>query len=84
MKLLYKNFDPFLNLGDLGVEREEESIFTFTCVSFRGTSLIRNNPPVGPYSSPMVILGGWVFLVSEVPLYVSSTWSAAQDASTRQ
>ena len=31
-------------------------------------------PPVGSYSSPvpwgsMVILGGWVFFMSEVPLY---------------
>jgi len=29
----------------------------------------KNPPPVGPYSSPMVILGGWVFLVNEVLLY---------------
>jgi len=33
-----------------------------------GTSLIRTPPPVGRYSSPMVILGGWVFLMGEVPL----------------
>ena len=40
----------------------------------RGSSLIRNTPPVGPYGSPMtwgpmVILGGWVLFMSEVPLY---------------
>ena len=44
-------------------------------MSFRGTSLIRNTPPVGPYGSPvptvygpMVILGGRLFLLSEIPL----------------
>ena len=40
---------------------------------YRGSSLMRNTPPVGPYSSPMprdlVILGGWVFLMIEVPLH---------------
>ena len=35
----------------------------------RGTSLTRNIPPVGPYRSPMMVLEGWVFLMSEVPLY---------------
>ena len=35
---------------------------------YRVTSLIRNIPPVGPFSSRM-ILGWWVFLMSEVPLY---------------
>ena len=40
-------------------------------VWYRGASLIRTPPPVGPCSGPMhmVILGGWVFLMSEVPLY---------------
>ena len=36
--------------------------------------LQENAPPGGPYSSPMprdlVILWGWVFLMSEVPLYI--------------
>ena len=43
---------------------------------YRGTSLIRNSPPVGPYTvqkpcaqGPMVIRGGWVLLMSEAPLY---------------
>ena len=41
---------------------------------YRGTSLIRNTPLLGPYSrtiqGPMVVLGGrGVFLMSEVPLY---------------
>ena len=40
---------------------------------YRGTSLIRPPPPgrtlQWPYAwGPMVILGGWVFLMSEVPL----------------
>ena len=39
--------------------------------TYRGTSLIRPPPPVGPYSSPMPRdLGGWVFLMSEVPCRV--------------
>ena len=45
---------------------------------YRGTSLIRNSPPLGPYrgpySRPMPRAlwwseGGWRFLMSEVPLY---------------
>ena len=40
-------------------------------------------PPVGPYSSPMprhmVILGGWRFLMSEVPLY----WNKAREPASR-
>ena len=41
---------------------------------YRGTSLIRNRPPVGPYSSPMPRTlrgsqGGGCFLMSEVPMY---------------
>jgi hypothetical protein len=36
---------------------------------YRGTSLIRNRTPLGPYSRPMVVLGGGgLFLMSEVPL----------------
>jgi len=39
---------------------------------YRGTSLIRNNPHVGPYSRPMpralVVLGGGRFLMIEVSL----------------
>ena len=40
---------------------------------YRGTSLIRNRHPVGPYSRTMPRLlwwswGGWRFLMSEVPL----------------
>ena len=40
---------------------------------YRGTSLMRNNRPAGPYSSPMPRTyggseEGWVFLMSEVPL----------------
>ena len=39
---------------------------------YRGTSLIRNNPPAGPYSWPMhmVVIGGGRFLMNEVPLYL--------------
>jgi len=40
---------------------------------YGGTSLIRNSLPLGPYSRPMpipmVVLGGTLFLVSEVPPY---------------
>ena len=40
---------------------------------YRGSSLIRKRLPIGPYRipmpGPMVVRGGWVFLMSEVPLY---------------
>jgi len=36
---------------------------------YRGTSLISNPHSVRPYSSLMLILGGWVFLMSEIPLH---------------
>ena len=41
--------------------------------TYRGTSLIRNQPPIGPYSRsmPMALwrsLGGGLILVREVPL----------------
>jgi hypothetical protein len=40
---------------------------------YRGTSLIRNRSPLGPYSRTIprviVVLGGGQFLMSEVPLY---------------
>jgi len=47
---------------------------TLITQSYRGTSLIRNNPPVGPYCSPppkglWLYEGGGLFLMSEVPLY---------------
>ena len=36
----------------------------------RVTSLPRKYTPLGPYRRPMSrFLGGWVFLMSEVPLY---------------
>ncbi|KAJ1491230.1 hypothetical protein T484DRAFT_3222922 [Baffinella frigidus] len=40
-------------------------------VPYRGTSLIRNRPPLGPYSRPTPralwwSLGGWAFLMSEL------------------
>ena len=39
--------------------------------TFRVTSLTTTPPRVGPYASgPMVIPRGWVFLMSEVPLYL--------------
>jgi len=41
--------------------------------AYRGTSIIRNSLPLGPYGRPMprpmVILGGGGGLMSEVPLY---------------
>ena len=39
---------------------------------YRGTSLIRNRTHLGPYSHAQgrtTFLGGWRFLMSEVPLY---------------
>ena len=41
---------------------------------YRGTSIIRNNAPLGPYSRNMPRAlrrpqGGGLFLMSEVPLY---------------
>ena len=36
---------------------------------YRGTSLMRNRTPLGPYTRAMPrFLGGWAFLMSEVPL----------------
>jgi len=36
---------------------------------YRGTSLIRNKPPPGPYKRPMVVFGGrGRFLMREAPL----------------
>ena len=45
----------------------------------RGTTLIRNSPTLGPYSrtTPRAFCwsyGGWVFLMSEVPLYLEGGW----------
>ena len=34
-----------------------------------GAAYKKRPPPVGPYSSPMVVLRGSCFLMSEVPLY---------------
>ena len=44
----------------------------------RGTSLMRKHFPLGPYSRPMPgalcwFTGGWVFLMSEVPLFMHTT-----------
>jgi len=43
-------------------------------IKYRGTSLMRNCPPLGPYSRTMPRAlrwswGGWLFPMSEVPLY---------------
>jgi hypothetical protein len=52
--------------------------------AYRGTSLRRNNPPIGPYNRPMPMAlrgsyGGGRFLMSGVPLYgperVRDSWS---------
>ena len=47
---------------------------------YRGTSLRRNKPPVGPYSRPTPRVlwwswGGALFLMSESPLYTPATRS---------
>ena len=47
----------------------------------RGTSLMRNSFPLGPYSRPMPgalcwFTGGWVFLMSEVPLFMHTACRA--------
>jgi len=44
---------------------------------YRGTSLIRNSPPLGPYRRPKPMVpgashGGWRFLMGEVPLYATT------------
>ena len=51
---------------------------------YRGTSLIRSNPPVGPSSSPMPrdlrgSYGGGHFLMGEVPLYRFRNLSGGPD-----
>ena len=48
-------------------------------VIYRRISLTRNCPPVGPYSGNMLRAlwwseGGWVFHMSEVPLYSSAAF----------
>ena len=48
--------------------------------SYRGTSLIRNSAPLGPYSrtmsrAPLEAPGEGMFLTSEVPLYGGSVWA---------
>jgi len=48
---------------------------------YRGASVIRKRPPLGPYSRPMPralwwSLGVWRFLMSEVPLYSSTQRNA--------
>ena len=57
--------------SSLALRQRETLVFSI----YRPTGVPRSYetpPPVGPYSSPMpgpmVILGGWVFLMSEVPL----------------
>ena len=64
---------------DLRIQREVEHL------CYRGTSFIRNNPPVEPYSRPLfktpkVVLGGLKFLMSEVPLYQGSCFSVQGSA----
>ena len=44
------------------------TVYDVGCRVYRGTSLIRNSLPLGPYGRPLVVLGGGCFLVSEVPL----------------
>ena len=49
---------------------------------YRSTSLITDNPPLGPYSRtvPRVLWwssGGWLFLMSEVPLYLDDLTARA-------
>jgi len=46
----------------------------FRAKKYKGTSLIRNSAPLGPYSGTMPRAlwwswGGWLLLISEVPLY---------------
>ena len=53
--------------------------------AYRGTSLIRNSPPLGPYSMPVPRAlwwsqGGMLFLMSEVPLWGAHTESVSQEA----
>ena len=45
---------------------------------YRGTSLIRKRPLLGPYgrTMPVVVLGGGRFLMSEVPLHIGASHPA--------
>ena len=50
--------------------------------SYRGTSIVRNSAPLGPYSKNMPRPlwrpeGGGVFLMSEVALYSQREWDVA-------
>ena len=50
------SFSPSLSLS---LARSLSANHSFPVRKYRGTSLIRNHPPVGPYSSPMPrVLGG--------------------------
>ena len=58
-----------------GAGRASNSVCCFF-IPYRGTSLMRNTPPAGLYSSPMPSdlrwsQGGGLFLMSEVPLHHS-------------
>ena len=67
---------------DRNRKREREPLPARPChlgreAAYRGISLIRNTPLLGPcgrtIQGPMVVLGGGLFLMSEVPLY----WAGA-------
>ena len=52
-------------------------------VLYRGISLIRNSPPLGPYSRPMLrtlwwSLGRVRFLISEIPLHLAALFDQDQ------
>jgi len=49
----------FLHNPKPGIPSADRGVDASSSVVYRGTSLIRNNPPVGPYRKPMPrVLGG--------------------------
>ena len=68
-------------------DRDPESEHTLNPKTCRGTSLIRNRDPVGPYSRTMPTLlwwryGGRRFLISKVTLYTRHPCTPAPESST--
>jgi len=71
-----KAINRYLEAHEVRVELEE--LLQVDAINqYRGTSLIRNNPLLGPYSRTMSMAmwwpyGGGVFLMSEVTLYLQT------------
>ena len=62
--------------------RDARGLWRSELHAYRGTSLIRNTPPVGPSNSPMHTdllwsYVGWMLLMGEVPLYLKENRATA-------